>query len=59
MKALGLKSVFFLHVWQETKTEKNAHLKKEEKKDRAKSKKIRPHPKRGGAEIFKEFFSLV
>jgi hypothetical protein len=33
--------------------------KRKKKKIVPSQKKIRPHPKRGGAEIFKEFFSLV
>jgi hypothetical protein len=53
VKALSLKSVFFFRVWQESKKMRFG------KKEQPKSKKIRPHPKRGGAEIFKEFFSLV
>jgi hypothetical protein len=32
---------------------------KEEEKGTGQVKKNRPHPNRGGAEIFKEFFSLV
>jgi hypothetical protein len=38
---------------------KGAVGKGRKEKEPPKPKKIRPHPKRGGAEIFKEFFSLV
>jgi hypothetical protein len=52
------KCIFFARLAR-NENRKKCPLKKGRKKDRAKSKKIRPHPKRGGAEIFKEFFSLV
>jgi hypothetical protein len=62
VKALDCeKCIFFPHLARIEKmpAKKVPTEKKKKKKEQAKSKKIRPHPNRGGAEIFKEFFSLV
>jgi hypothetical protein len=58
LKALDCENcIFFPHLARIEK--KGAVGKGGKEKEPPKPKKIRPHPKRGGAEIFKEFFSLV